>query len=106
MISTEVRTVADITDAHRGWLIKVLRPPHPESIASHQTFVLGKGFGSGVRRWTRPSDGAAMVGLVDDITSPGVVGTERAYPAGTPCELIRPVSRAARRAHRAQLRAS
>jgi hypothetical protein len=80
-----VLTVADVTDEHRGWELRV---DEPEPLR-RRYFVLGKGFGSGVRRWTH--SGIEYVGLTDDVRSLGVVGTERIYPADTPCELVRQV---------------
>lgn len=87
-----VATVGDVTDEHRGWELRV---DEPEPIR-RRFFILGKGFGSGVRRWTH--EGVEYVGLTDDVRSPGVVGTERIYRADTPCELVRQVkTRRARR---------
>jgi hypothetical protein len=92
-----VTTVADLTDEHRGWLVKVDELPSDSLFPlRHRSFVLGKGFGSGVRRWEH--EGVQMVGLTDDVRSPGIVGTERAYPADTPCELVRQVKKPRRRA--------
>lgn len=95
---TTVKTVSDITEDHRGWLIKVIEPPsdHPLGGPSHRSFVLGNGFGEGVRHWTRP-DGTEWVGLTDDDRRGPFVGTERIWPADTPCELVRLVTRRRRR---------
>jgi hypothetical protein len=91
----EVRTVADLAEAHHGWLIRVHEAINPQIPC--RTFVLGRGNGSGVRRWTRP-DGQDMVGLVDESDKrPGVVGTERTYQADTPCDLIRQVKKPRRK---------
>ena len=88
-----VMTVGDLTTEHHGWLVRVDEPDEPSAIfpLRHRSFVLGKGFGSGVRRWEL--DGVTMVGLTDDVRSPGVVGTERIYSADTPCELVRRVKK-------------
>ena len=83
--------VAEITDDHRGWLIQVEEP----APVLRRSFVLGKGFGSGVRRWQH--EGVEWVGLTDDVRSPGVVGTERIYRADTPCALVRQVTKPRRR---------
>lgn len=82
-------TVAELTEEHHGWLVKVYegRP----GLIFHRTFVLGKGFGCGVRQWE--VDGVKFVGLVDDQRSPGIVGTERHYLADTECELLRQVKK-------------
>lgn len=87
-----VTKVADLTDEHRGWLINV-EEPYP---VRRRGFVLGKGFGSGVRRWKY--EGVEMVGLTDDQRSPGIVGTERIYRADTPCELVRQIKRPRKKA--------
>src|SRR6476469_1156625 len=103
--SGDVETVADITNDHQGWMIQVYQPMHTEDgrclVRPHVTFTLGKGFTRGpsqgcVRQWTRP-DGTKWVGLTDDETGPGIVGTEHMYPAGTPCELLRQVTRTRKR---------
>lgn len=99
-----VTVVADITNAHQGWQIRVQTPADGPMGLRSRTFVLGRGFTRGpskgcVRTWTRP-DAKVMVGLVDDQTSPGVIGQEHHYLADTRCELIRPVTPAARRRHR------
>lgn len=103
-----VRTVADIRTDHVGWMIKVHQPLHTDDgrhlINPHRTFTLGKGFTRGpsqgcVRQWTRP-DGTTWVGLVDDETRPGIVGTEHMFPADTPCELVRQVKKTTRRRNR------
>jgi hypothetical protein len=92
--------VTELTAAHHGWLIKVAEPA--DSVLPHRTFVLGKGFKVGVRQWTRP-DGTEWVGLCDETDKrPGIVGTERMYPADTLCELMRPVSALAKRLARAE----
>jgi hypothetical protein len=98
-----VRTVGDIQPHHVGWLVKVQheRTQAGFFISSHDTFVLGKGFTRGpsqgcVRKWTRP-DGSDWVGLTDDDTEPGIVGTEHHYSAETPCELVRLVKKPTRR---------
>jgi hypothetical protein len=83
-----VACVGDVTDECRGWLVEVAEP---DGLIQRRQFVLGKGFGSGVRRWTY--EGVEWVGLTDDQRSPGVVGTERMYRADTPCGLLRKVSR-------------
>lgn len=86
-------TVADLSVEHHGWLLKVA---DPDPVLRYRTFVLGKGFGCGVRRWTAP-DGAEMVGLTDDERDGPFIGTERIYPASTPVELVRQIKRARRR---------
>lgn len=88
---TAVSTVGNLTDEQRGWVIRVEEP----APLLHRSFVLGKGFGSGVRRWTY--EGVEMVGLTDDERSPGIVGTERIYRADTPCELVRQIKKPRRK---------
>lgn len=85
-----VRVVADLSDTYRGWEIRVEEP----APLGRRYFVLGKGFGSGVRRWEY--EGVEMVGLTDDTRYGGVVGTERIYRADTPCELVRQVKKSRR----------
>lgn len=95
----DVATVGDLTAAHHGWLIKVAEPAG--GALPHRTFVLGKGFKVGIRRWTH--GGVDMVGICDPTDArPGIVGTERIYRADTPCSLIRPVTAAAKRAERSR----
>lgn len=88
-------TVAEITDEHRGWLLKIEELSLSPFAPRHRSFVLGKGFGSGVRHWTY--EGTEYVGLIDDNKSRGVVGTEWTYKADTPCELVRLVTKQRRR---------
>lgn len=90
-VAQEIRTVADLTDDHIGWMVKVAEPLP----LRHRTFTLGKGFGSCVRRWTH--EGVDYVGLTDDDKRPGIVGTERTFIADTPCELVRLVKRPRKR---------
>lgn len=87
----EPLTVSDLSAEHHGWYIKVIHEHGSGFIRlPHRCFVLGKGFGSGVRRWTQP-DGTDVVGLCDSTDArPGILGTERFYPAGTPVVLIHP----------------
>lgn len=93
-----VSTVGDLTEQHHGWLIRV---DEPEPLR-HRTFLLGKGFKVGVRRWTR-DDGSEWVGVCDeDGRGNGFVGTERIYPADTRCELVRPVTAKAKRLAKAR----
>lgn len=80
--------VGDLTDEHQGWYIRVDDPERPSRF---DHFTLGKGFGSGVRRFTY--NGVKWVGLTDDKRSPGVVGTERIFRADTPCVLLRQIKR-------------
>lgn len=87
-----VQTVADLTAEHHGWLIKV---QDADPMLRSRTFVLGKGFGCGIRRWTRP-DGTECVGLVDESEADkrrGIVGIERVYAPETPCVLLRQIKK-------------
>lgn len=83
-----VNIAADVTDEHRGCYLSVA---DPSAITGRRRFVLGKGFKSGVRRWTYA--GVDYVGLCDDVTGPGVVGTEWMFRADAPCELLRRATR-------------
>ena len=77
-------TVADLTEEHRGWLVKV----------EGRTFLLARARGHAtVRRWTTP-DGEARVGLLStEGRETGWAGTEHHYPATTPAELVRRATR-------------
>lgn len=93
-------TVADLTNEHHGWYIKVILQEDGPLRLPHRCFELGKGFGSGVRRWTRP-DGTDVVGLCDATDArPGIVGTERVYLATTPVVLLNPPKKRRRKRSR------
>lgn len=81
-----VEVVGDLTDEHRGWIVKVAVFDH---LIPHRTFALSRHRRGCVRRWV--CDGVAMVGLLDDHRASGVIGTEHIFPASTPCELVREV---------------
>lgn len=82
-------TVGDLTDEHRGWIVKVAVIDH---LTPYRTFRLNASRRvSPVRRWSH--NGVEWIGLLDDNRGPGFIGTEHRFPATTSCELIREVKR-------------
>jgi len=86
-------TVADLTEEHIGWYMKIDTPPVPGSLLhiTHKHIELG-----GIRRWEY--QGLACTGLLDVSTKgPGIVGTERQFSASAKVELIRQIKKPRRR---------
>lgn len=82
-------TAARIAAEHISWQVKITEPG---SMTGCRRFAL-----VGVRSWVRGR--TPVVALVDgDDTRGGQhAGTERTYPAGTPCELLRPARKPCRK---------
>jgi len=79
-------TVADLTDEHVGWYMKIEVTPNPDDIFPmfHRCIDLG-----GIRRWEY--QGKPRVGLLDLSTkAPGIAGTEHhGFEQTAKVELIR-----------------
>lgn len=86
-----VETVADLTDDHIGWQIKVGRARGDSEFSRYRIFVLKK-----IRVWTY--NGLTTVGLLDPSEArPGIIGDERHYDTTVACELIKPMTAKAKR---------
>lgn len=78
-------TVADLTDEHYGWYMRIEVQPDPDAIFQrfHREIELG-----GIRRWNYM--GEQKAGLLDVSTAaPDIAGTERQFRPDAKVELIR-----------------
>jgi hypothetical protein len=84
----KVATVADLTDEHIGWEIRV---SEPGQWIDRRYFLLGA-----IRRWEY--EGEARIGLLDkDTASRPFIGTERVYAPDTACSLVRQIKKSRQR---------
>ena len=89
-------TVADLTDEHIGWYMKIDVKPDPDAIFQHFHRHIELG---GIRRWEYPA-GTPRVGLLDLSTkAPGIAGTEHhGFAQDAKVELIRQIKKPRKRA--------
>jgi|GEM_PF-4155077 hypothetical protein len=80
-------TVADLTDEHIGWYMKIDVKPNPDAIFQHFNKHIELG---AIRRWEYP-EGTPRTGLLDLSTkAPGIAGTEHVgFAEDAKVELVR-----------------
>ncbi|MDN4645377.1 hypothetical protein [Arthrobacter sp. PsM3] len=85
--AVSVLTVADLTEEHVGWYMKINVKSETGAIFPHFHKHIELG---GIRRWEY--EGTAYTGLLDVSTkAPGIIGTERQFDAAAEVQLVRHV---------------